>query len=267
MLSKLEVSTRARHDRLHPPTRATPARTHALRRGQPRCRRRDAPPHRARGERSRARARHSHPTKPDDALPSRSAASDRHAEAHHDARGVRWIEDLGQDVRYAARSLRRSAGFTITAVLVLALGIGASTAIFSAVDHVLVSRLPYPNDDRLVRIYPAELTDEPVWPLDRRLPARSAISSAASPRSEQRDGERRRWPSGLTCGAAASPPSTPVSSPPSAHARHTAGSSGAADVAPDQLVAVVTHDFAVREFGGDGSGAVGQDGHDRRRRA
>ena len=78
---------------------------------------------------------------------------DRHAEAHHDARGVRWLEDLGQDVRYAARSLRRSPGFTITAVLVLALGIGASTAIFSAVDHVLVSRLPYPNDDRLVRIY------------------------------------------------------------------------------------------------------------------
>ena len=78
---------------------------------------------------------------------------DRFAEEHRDARGVRWIEEIGQDVRYAARALRRSPGFTLTATLVLALGIGASTAIFSAVDAVLVSRLPYPADDRLVRIY------------------------------------------------------------------------------------------------------------------
>src|SRR5690349_1706029 len=77
----------------------------------------------------------------------------RHAEEHRDARGVRWLDDFGQDVRYAARSLRRSPGFTVTAVLVLALGIGASTAVFSAVDQILVSRLPYPNDDRIVRIY------------------------------------------------------------------------------------------------------------------
>ena len=60
---------------------------------------------------------------------------------------------LGQDLRYASRALRRSPGFTLTAMRVLALGSGASTAIFSAGDHVLVSRLPYPNDDRLVRIY------------------------------------------------------------------------------------------------------------------
>ena len=78
---------------------------------------------------------------------------DRFAEAHHDVRGIRWLEDLWQDVRYAARALRRSPAFTITAALVLALGIGASTAIFSAIDAVLVSRLPYPEDDRLVRIF------------------------------------------------------------------------------------------------------------------
>ena len=77
----------------------------------------------------------------------------RFKEEHRDARGIRWLEELVQDAKYAARSLRRSPGFTLTAVSVLALGIGSSTAIFSAVDAVLVARLPYPDDDRLVRIY------------------------------------------------------------------------------------------------------------------
>ena len=78
---------------------------------------------------------------------------DRFAEEHRDVRGVRWAEEFAQDARHAARALMRSPGFTLTATLVLALGIGASTAMFSAVDTVLVSRLPYPEDDRLVRIY------------------------------------------------------------------------------------------------------------------
>jgi len=78
---------------------------------------------------------------------------ERFKEAHRDARGTRWLEDLAQDVKYAARSLRRNPGFTLTATAVLALGIGSGTAIFSAVDAVLIARLPYPDDGRLVRIY------------------------------------------------------------------------------------------------------------------
>ena len=78
---------------------------------------------------------------------------DRHTESHRDARGVRLIEDSIADLRYAVRALRRTPAFTISSVLVLALGIGASTAIFSAVNAVLISRLPYPDDSRLVRIY------------------------------------------------------------------------------------------------------------------
>jgi len=76
----------------------------------------------------------------------------RFTEAHRDARGVRWLHDATRDARYAMRSLRRTPAFTFSAAAVLALGIGSSTAIFSAVDRVLLSRLPYPNDDRLIRI-------------------------------------------------------------------------------------------------------------------
>lgn len=78
---------------------------------------------------------------------------ERFKEDHRDARGVRWLEELVLDARYAIRSLWRTPAFTVSAVLVLALGIGASTAIFSAVDAVLISRLPYPHDEQLVRIY------------------------------------------------------------------------------------------------------------------
>ncbi len=78
---------------------------------------------------------------------------ERYKEAHRDARGVRWLEELAQDLRYALRGLRHAPVFSLSATLVLALGIGASTAVFSAVDGVLLSRLPYPHDEQLVRIY------------------------------------------------------------------------------------------------------------------
>jgi predicted permease len=59
---------------------------------------------------------------------------------------------LAQDVKYSIRSLRRTPGFTITAIVVAALGIGATTATFSIADHVLVRPLPFRDSDRLVKL-------------------------------------------------------------------------------------------------------------------
>lgn len=70
-----------------------------------------------------------------------------------DARGIHFIESLVQDLRFGVRMLRKSPGFTTAAVLTLALGIGANTAIFGLVDSQLLNALPFPHIERLVNVW------------------------------------------------------------------------------------------------------------------
>ena len=86
-----------------------------------------------------ARRRFGHPT--------------RISERSRDVWGFRGLEAAGQDLGFAVRLLRRNLGFTLIAVTALALGIGATTAIFSVVDAVMLRSLPFADPGRLVMLW------------------------------------------------------------------------------------------------------------------
>ena len=95
---------------------------------------------------------------------------ERTKEECRDALGVTFVESVIQDVRLGLRMLRKNLGFTIVAVITLALGIGVNTAMFSVVEGVLLAPLPYRSPDRLVT----------VWESNSRVPIDSDLLSEFS---------------------------------------------------------------------------------------
>ncbi len=99
----------------------------------------------------------------------RFGAVERYKEEARDARGLGALDQLRQDLRLSLRMMRKQPAFTVATVLTLALGIGANTAIFSAVDAVLLGRSPFRAPDRLVMVWEtdrnSDTSHEPAsWP-------------------------------------------------------------------------------------------------------
>ena len=85
-------------------------------------------------------------------------------ERHRDVRSARWIEHVLHDARHGVATLARMPGFTAVAVAVLALGIGANAAMFSLVDGMLFRPLPFPEPERIVRVWEAPTPTRPTRP-------------------------------------------------------------------------------------------------------
>ena len=98
---------------------------------------------------------------------------EKYKEEGRHARGFRWIDECANDMRYAFRSFRRTPALTFAAVATLALGIGANTAVFSAVDAMLLRPLPVKNPDELVAF-------DTLWP-EKGMVARYSGSGRRDP--------------------------------------------------------------------------------------
>jgi predicted permease len=131
-------------------------------------------------------------------------------EESRDSWGFRTIESVLQDLRHALRALRRAPGFTIAVVITLGLGLGATTAIFSIVNGVLLRPLPFPHEDRLITLceqYPGAPND---W---CSVSPPNVEDIAARSRSIEAIGIGRGWSAHLTTPDGAQPVQAGIASP------------------------------------------------------
>ena len=168
-----------------------------------------------------------------------------------DARGVNWIHDFVQDLRFGVRMLRKSPGFTTVAVLTLALGISANTAMFTVVDSVLLRPLPFTNSGQLFEVrttvrqfshtIPVSEFDFLEWAAETRSIEMAAIGGAnvvLTGRSE---------PVRLSCARVSSTFFSVLGLEPTLGRAFTA----AEDKAGQNHVVILSHALWAREFGTD----------------
>ena len=169
-------------------------------------------------------------------------------EACRDARGTRWLEDFGQDLQYGLRVLRRSPAFTLVAVLSLALGIGANTAIFTLVDSLILRTLPVREPQRLVRLQHGSWTN-PIW---EEIRARQhELLDGAAAFSDDRFDLASGGEAELAEGFWASGGFFDVVGVPAILGRTFTREDDLRDGGPDGPVAVISHAFWQRRFGGE----------------
>ena len=92
----------------------------------------------------------------------RLGGAEQTRQQHRERRTLPWLETLLQDTHYGLRTMANNVGFTTVAVLTLAIGIGASTAIFSAIKPILIDRLPYSHPSRLMMLWEARKDGAPM---------------------------------------------------------------------------------------------------------
>ena len=89
---------------------------------------------------------------------------DAHREEMRDGRGARWFDDLGADLRYALRAMRRAPGFAVAVALTLGVGIGVNGIVFGYVDSLLFRRIPARDPDALVSMFLLDAKTKQVGP-------------------------------------------------------------------------------------------------------
>ncbi len=155
------------------------------------------------------------------------------------------LDHLGQDIRFAIRSFIRNPGFSLTAVVIIALGIGATTAIFSVVNGIVLRKLPYPDQERLVYFDEGSHTAPEYREWLERITTFDEIVAI--------------WPAQRTLLGAGSPQQI-VLGQATANTFPVFGALPALgrlltldDIQTNAPVAVLSHDFWLRQFGGDPS--------------
>ena len=167
-----------------------------------------------------------------------------------DARGTRWVDEIAQDLRYGLRLLRHSPAFTFVAVVSLALGIGANSAIFALVNGVLLESLPVREPQRLVLLDDGSWTN-PIWEQvrDRQHDIAAGAVAWSNERFDLSNGGATEFVEGLyTSGGFLE-----VLGVPAVLGRTFGPADDRRAGGPDGPVAVISYSFWQRRFGGEAS--------------